>query len=111
MIALLSYSMSLSAQTDTKHSPTGVLVETNDSVLISYDDLRIVNSKLTELKYEKEINAKLREVVDNDKVIIDNYKSLNDNINTSYKKMKLQRNIFIGVAAAFLATSIIFICK
>ena len=91
---------------------TGEVVIPSDSVLISYDDLRIVNSKLTELKYEKEINIKLREVVDNDKIIINNYKALNDNINKSYKNMKLQRNIFIGTSAfVLLATTLLIIFR
>ena len=48
MIVLLSYSINLLAQNN-KHFSTGEL----DSVRISYNDLRIVNSKLVELDYTK----------------------------------------------------------
>ena len=58
MIVLLNCSMNLLAN-DNLHPSTGELVELEDSVQISYDDLRIVNSKLIELKYTKEINSKL----------------------------------------------------
>lgn len=82
-----------------------------DSVPISYDDLKIVNSKLIELEYEKDINKKLKEVVDNDKVIINNYAELNKKLNKDCRKAVMQRNICIGVAVVTTICAIIFICK
>ena len=53
MIVLLGCSINLLANNtniDSFHPSTGEVVQFKDSVLISYDDLRLVNSKLIELK-------------------------------------------------------------
>ena len=88
MIVLLSYSINLLAQNN-KHSSTGEL----DSVRVSYNNLRIVNSKLIELDYTKQINNKLYNIIHNDSIIINNYKSVNDNFNKTISKYKRQRNV------------------
>lgn len=88
MIVLLSYSTNLLAQNN-KHSSTGEL----DSVRVSYNDLRIVNSKLIELDYTKRINNKLYNIIHNDSIIINNYKSVNNNFNKTIIKYKRQRNV------------------
>lgn len=88
MIVLLSCSMNLLAQNN-KHFSTGEL----DSVRVSYNDLRIVNSKLIELDYTKRINNKLYNIIHNDSIIINNYKSVNDNFNKTISKYKRQRNV------------------
>lgn len=64
--------------------------------MIAYDDLRIVNSKLVELDYEKQINANLRQVVANDSIIINDYSAINTRLNQDCKKYIRQRNIAIG---------------
>ena len=69
MIALLSCSINLYAN-DYHISSTGEVVR-EDSVLISYNDLKVVNGKLIELKYEKETNNILRTIIRNDSLIID----------------------------------------
>lgn len=86
---------------------TGVL----DSVVISYDDLRIVNSKLIELEYEKEINANLRSVVCNDSIILDAYSVNNKIIVEEKQKVTKQRNICFIVAAITTLISLIAIIK
>lgn len=102
MIVLLSCSTGLSGSNQYIPS-TGELVN-QDSINISIDDLRIVNSKLVELKYEKETNKILRNIVYNDSCIIaDNDKTI-DKLKTKVKKVTKQRNM-IGVAGA---ASIIF---
>ncbi len=88
MIVLLSCSINLLAQNN-KRSSTGEL----DSVHVSYNDLRIVNSKLIELDYTKRINNKLYNIIHNDSIIINNYKSVNDNFNKTISKYKRQRNV------------------
>ena len=108
MIALLSYSTSW-CQSNISLSSTGEQCGKSDSVLISYDDIRIVNSKLMQLKYEKEINDSLKVIINNDDKIIKEYnnniKLLNDKIN----KVTTQRNIIsIGGIVSILAL-IIFI--
>lgn len=95
MIALLGCSTNLLAN-DVDNLPTGEVVEKTDSVMIAYDDLRIVNSKLVELDYEKQINANLRQVVANDSIIINNYNAINTRLNQDCKKYIRQRNIAIG---------------
>ena len=104
MIALLSCSIDLSGNNPYIPS-TGEIVD-KDSVSVSIDDLRIVNSKLVELKYEKEANKVLRNIVHNDSCIIaDNDKTI-DQLKTKVKKVTKQRNM-IGVAGA--ASIILFI--
>lgn len=65
--------------------PTGEL--NNDSTLIAFDDLRIVNSKLIELEYQKEINAKYKTIIQNDSIIINNYRNINNKIKEDSKKI------------------------
>lgn len=92
MTVLLNCFMSYS-QNDSITSSTG---RVEDSVLIAYSDLRKVNIKLVELDYEKEINAKLKDIIHNDSVAIAVANStitriVADNKRTS-KRLKRQRN-------------------
>ena len=110
MIALLGCSINLLANNtnvDSLHLSTGDVVQPNDSVLISYDDLRLANSKLIELEYEKQINNNLRSVIYNDSIVIRDYQILNERINKDYKKVIRQRNIAIGGAAVIFVTTIL----
>jgi len=95
MIALLTCSTSWSRSRDADDtSSTGGL--TQDSVLIAYSDLKIANAKMTELKYEKEINKKYRDIISNDSIAI-NYLNLRiSNMDKDYKRnirrVKRERN-------------------
>ena len=116
MIALLSCSINLYAN-DYYIPSTGEVVQ-EDSILISYDDLKVVNGKLIELKYEKETNNILRTIIRNDSLIIDtltidNIKLVNDiqrlnKLNTKHKK---QRNIGFGVGITGIITTILILIK
>lgn len=113
-IVLLGCSISLLASNTgigcTHLSTGGVVVEdaiVKDSVLVSYNDLRLANSKLIELDYEKKINNKLRSVITNDSIIIKDYKVLNERINKDCKKAISQRNIMFGSATVLFITTII----
>ena len=113
MIALLGYSTNSYA-----NSPIGFLnlsmgdvVVLEDSVLISYNDLRIVNSKLIQLDYEQKINDNLRTIIKNDSIVINNYKVLNDRISKDCKNVVKQRNIAIGVGVLFFISSILLLMK
>lgn len=113
-IALLTCSInSLANNNDTSSSTGGVKQDsiTNDSVLIAYNDLRIVNSKLIELEFEKEINDKLKHIVVNDSIIIDNLRIQIDNMDRDYKKrtktIKKQRNIAGGIGLGAIVLLII----
>ena len=112
MTVLLSYSTNLLANNsdiDSLHSFTGDVDYPKDSVLISYDDLRLVNSKLIELDYEKQINTNLRNIITNDSIVIQNYQGLNNRINKDYKKVIRQRNIMFGGAVVLFLTTLITI--
>ena len=106
MIVLLGCSInSLGRNNDI--SSTGDL----DSTKISYNDLRIVNSKLIQLDYEQQINANLRTIIKNDSIIIKDYQVLNDRISKSRKKAVRQRNIAIGTGVLFFISSILLLVK
>lgn len=114
MIVLLSCSINLLASNINMNcaylSKGGVVVEdtiVKDSVLVSYNDLRLANSKLIELNYEKKINNKLRSIITNDSIIIEDYKVLNERINKDCKKAISQRNIMFGSATILFITTII----
>lgn len=110
MTVLLGSFMSLLAN-DNPNPSTGERVNIADSVLISYDDLRIANSKLMELEYEKRINTNLRQIVYNDSIVINDYAKLNEKLRNNNKKVKLQRNVCLGVAIVAVLGSIISFVK
>lgn len=116
MIALLSCSINLYA--NNYHIPSTGEVVQEDSVLISYNDLKVVNGKLIELKYEKETNNILRTIIRNDSLIIDTLTI--DNIrltskvkilNKSNKKYKKQRNVGFGIGIAGIIVTILMLIK
>ena len=113
MIVLLGCSINLlSSNKHTNYtylSTGGVIIE--DSVLVSYNDLRLANSKLIELDYEKKINTTLRSIIVNDSIIIQHYKSSNALINKSYKKVIRQRNIAIGGGVVFSIVTLLLLLK
>lgn len=82
-----------------------------DSVLISYNDLRIVNSKLVELNYTKQINTKLKAIIANDSIIVSNYKSITNKLNTSCKTYKKQRNVVFITAVAAIVGLLVSLIK
>lgn len=119
IVLLLNYSISW-CQNDTILS-TGELEQ--DSVLVPISALRVANAKMIELKYEKDINENLRQVVRNDSAIID---ALENNIlaciyekeqqEVDYEKelaiIKRQRNTAIGIgsgSSAVLLTILLLI--
>ena len=81
-------------------SSTGEL--TKDSVLVAVDDLRVANAKMIELKYEKEINLSLKEIVKNDSVAIVALRENNSVVEARAKKYKRQRNIAGGTSIGVL---------
>lgn len=118
MIVLLNCSISLLASnkdTNCSYLSTGGVVVENtsvkDSVLVSYDDLRLANSKLIELDYEKKINTTLRSIIVNDSIIIQHYKNNNTLLNKSYKKAIRQRNIAIGGGIIFSIVTLLLLLK
>jgi hypothetical protein len=104
MIALSNYSISW-CQSDVIFS-TG---ELTDSVLISYKDIKTVNSKLIELKYEKEINDSLNVIISNDNKIIKEYTNNISTLNNNIKTITKQRNIAIVISLISILSFIISI--
>ena len=109
MIALLSYSTSW-CQSNVSHSSTGEQYGKSDSVLISYNNIRIVNSKLIELKYEKEINDSLKVIINNDDKIIKEYNNNIKLLNNKLNKITIQRNI-TGLGGIISILSLIIFIK
>lgn len=111
MITLLAYSISCWGSKSFNPS-TGERATPSDSVLISYNDLRIANSKFIELEYEKIANSKLRQIVTNDSVIIDEYRNITDRLTKKNKKFKRQRNFFASITGILVAvTTVLLVVK
>ena len=94
--------------------PTGELKFHNDSITIAYEDLKIANAKMIELDYQKEINKKLYEIIDNDNQIITKQEEINNNLNNKCKKYIKQRNVTIGIGSSIIVSlimGIIFLAK
>ena len=98
-------------------SSTGEVVQ-EDSVLISYNDLKVVNGKLIELKYEKETNNILRTIIRNDSLVIDTLTIDNlrlttkiQTLNKLNKKYKKQRNVGFGIGIAGIVATIFMLIK
>ena len=113
MILLLSYSKSW-CQSESSILSKGDV----DSVLVSYNDLRIANSKMIELKYQKAANDTLRAIVANDRVIIgklneslEKYKVVNDNLNNVSKKQKKNLVIFKSTTVLAIVGLVIAVFK
>lgn len=105
--------MSLSANEKdvVDNPPTGEVVDRNDSVLVSYEDLKLANIKLIEADYRNKQIEMYKQIISNDSSIISNYESLNNKINLDCKKYYSQRNICAGVAVIAIITSVILIAK
>ena len=71
---------------------------------MSVDALRIANTKMIELKYEKEINANLQEVIRVDSVLISSFESnlfaIKKQAKEEIDNMKKQRNKAIAIGSA-----------
>ena len=75
-------------------------LDTTNVVQIPIEEIKLANAKMIELKYEKEINSNLYQIVYNDSIIISTMqdtinilvKKENELINKN-KKVKRQRNI------------------
>lgn len=106
MIVLLSYSTSWCQNENATILSTGELTAISDSVLISFDDLRKANTKMVELKYEKEINDSLRSIIKNDDIIMREYSRNVDALKKRISQVKRQRNIIAG-GGLFAALSLV----
>lgn len=80
---------------------TGVLNK-NDSVLVSIPAIKIANAKMLELKYQKEINNELNNVIKQDSIIINDLHNIiyenNVKYNNNIDKIISQRNKTIVIS-------------
>ena len=105
-IALIScLSSSLQSRANTSFSTGGVYPD--DSVLVSYNDLRSANAKIIELKYTKEINSKLKDIIKNDSIIQVKQANVINTTNKKVKRFKNERNVFAGVSIISILAVII----
>ena len=113
MIVLLSYSMSLSANNNAISS-TGVLER---RISIGLDTIKLINSKLVELNYQKDINDKLNDIIKNqdeiikqDSIAINSLYNSNESCVNVKEKYRTQRNVSFGVniGLVLLLLTIIF---
>ena len=114
MTVVLSCSTSWCQNNDTI-PPMGGLEQSDSIVSIPVSYLKLANGKMIELKYEKEINNKLRNIVYNDSLIIDgiNYELDNciKNKEIEVKKARKQRNIFIVSTIGAALVSLLILLK
>lgn len=99
MIALLSY---LNSWSESNAHPSFTGEVTNDSVLVAIDDLRVANAKMIELRYEKEINNSLKEIIKNDSIAIVALREDNSVVKQQAKKYKRQRNVAGGAGGVLV---------
>ena len=79
----------------------------DDSVLVSYNDLRNANAKMIELKYTKEANSKLKDIIRNDSIIQVKQANVINTTNKKVKRFKNERNVFAGVSIISILAVII----
>lgn len=98
-IVLLSCSINLLSQNN------------NDSIKVSISDIRVANSKMIELNYQKEINNTYKEIVYNDSIIINKLNKSITNCQNESKTIKTKNKYLIAtnaVTVVLLILSIIF---
>lgn len=95
----------MKSEASTSSSTGGVYP--NDSILVSYNDLRKANAKMIELKYTKEINSKLRDIVSNDSIIQVKQANIINTTNKKVKRLKKERNVFGGISIISILAVII----
>ena len=93
----------------------GDSVQTDSLVTIPISMIKIANSKMVELKYEKEINRDLRSIIANDSLVIYGLSTELDNTlresEIRIKKIKKERNIAVGVSAGVAALLLLLLLK
>lgn len=91
-------------------------------VSVPISTLKIANSKMIELKYEKEINTKLKNIIVNDSLVIsglnlelDNTLKILDDTIVEYdkklKQSKKERNVFIITTISAMLVSLLVLVK
>lgn len=103
-------------------SSTGYVEQTDTLVSVPISTLKIANSKMIELKYEKEINTKLKNIIVNDSLVIsglnlelDNTLKILDDTIVEYdkklKQSKKERNVFIITTISAMLVSLLVLVK
>ena len=95
----------MQSKASTSSSTGGVYPD--DSVLVSDDDLRNANAKMIELKYTKEANSKLKDIIRNDSIIQVKQANVINTTNKKVKRFKNECNVFAGVSIISILAVII----
>lgn len=104
MIVLLSCSINSLGNSNVDVHPSTGVVNPNDSVLISYDDLRIANSKMIELEYEKEKNVLLKNALAIDSILLETQNQVIHETQYYRDKAIKQRNISTAITGVSILT-------
>ena len=111
MIVLSSYSISWS-RNNIIHSSTGdVKPFVEDSVLVPISALKQANAKMIELKYEKEINTSLKQIIANDSIIINEYDNKLNDAKRQIVRNKKQAKVAAGISITLFVSLIISLFK
>ena len=101
MTVLLNCSMSWCQNNDS--TPLWEVEQKDSIVCVPVSVIRVANTKLIELKYEKEINSELNNIIYNDSIIIETLKynlSVKDKkiatLTKQVKKYKVERDVTVG---------------
>lgn len=112
MIVLLSCSINSLGNSNVDVHPSTGVVNPKDSVLISYDDLRIANSKMIELEYEKEKNVLLKTALSVDSILMENQNQVIKETQEHRDKAIKQRDIAtISTGASLLVLLMTLLLK
>lgn len=94
---------------------TGGLEQTDSLVLIPISAIKVANAKMIELKYEKEINNKLVNIIKNDSIVVYGLNTELDNVlresDIKIRKIKKERNIFIVTTVTAALISLLLLIK
>lgn len=107
MIVLGGYSSSW-CQNKTTILTTGE----QDTLCIPIETVKIINVKLTELEYEKEINRNYETIIKNDSctiaILTDDINTISSECNDKTHRLIVQRNIVGGIGIIGIILAIIF---
>ena len=83
----------------------------HDSIKVAIDDLRKANTKLIELRYKKDINKNLRQIIRNDSILAEQARQRYILLDRSCKKVTKQRNVACCSAAGAIILLILSLIK
>ena len=84
----------------------------NDSVSISYSDLRKANSKLIELEFEQQKNSMLKDMITVDSILIETQNNLINQLRTENENVNKRLNLsYLGFGLSLTILILVSIFK